>query len=67
MTKRASSETLDNLHGTVAQNYLDEIRKYKGGTYSDEDGNPKPIPANLLAPLDVLKHELPDFSNTKFG
>jgi hypothetical protein len=84
--KRASSETLDDLHGTVAQNYLDEIRKYKDGTYADEEGRPKPIPANLLAqaakflkdngidrpvqegdPLDVLKDELPDFSNTNFG
>lgn len=84
--KRAPSDKLDELHSEIAENFLAEIRKYKDGTYSDADGNPKPIPAHLLAQaakflkdngidrpaqegdtLDILKDQLPDFSDQNFG
>ena len=47
--QRASEEELDELHGLVANQFTDEIRRYKGGEVKDADGNKLPIPASLLA------------------
>lgn len=47
---RASEDLLDLLHGTVAQEFLDTIRKYKNGKITDsKTGEVLPIPAALLA------------------
>lgn len=46
---RASEEALDLLHGATAEAFAEEIRKYREGVYRDNDGNPLPIPASLLA------------------
>lgn len=47
---RATEDLLDMLHGTVAQEFLDSIRKYKNGEVCDpKTGNPIPAPAALLA------------------
>lgn len=46
---RASDDLLDLLHGTIAEELLQEIKAYKDGEYVDKEGNALPIPASLLA------------------
>lgn len=46
---RAKDTLLDELHGTVGQALLDEIKAYRAGEKLDREGNPIPLPASLAA------------------
>jgi hypothetical protein len=46
---RASETILEELHNACATALKAELERYNNGAFSDDEGNPKPIPANLLA------------------
>jgi len=45
--QRASEQLLDGLHNLVATTLVEQLRIAKAAT--DENGNPVPIPASLIA------------------